>query len=72
MKTENNNLTSEDAIMNTYVDELFNERMYKIFREHYGYSDDTVKDVVEQWKNDHPTDWEDLKNDFYDELHGEW
>ena len=54
------------------MDELFNERMYKIFKEHYGYTDENVKDVVEQWKKDHPTDWEDLKNDFYDEIHGNW
>lgn len=68
----NNNLTNEDTIMNTYVDELFNERMYKIFKDNYGYNDDNVADAVNKWKKNHPDDYENLKNDFYDEIHGEW
>lgn len=68
----NNNLTNEDTIMNTYVDEMFNERMYKIFKDNYGYNDTNVVEAVNNWKKNHPEDYENLKNDFYDEIHGEW
>ena len=73
MKTNTNNTnTNGDIIMKTYLDELFDERMYKIFKENYGYNDDNVVEAVKNWKNSHPADYESLKNDFYDELHGEW
>lgn len=73
MKTEqNNNNNNEDTIMKTYVDEMFEERMYKIFKENYGYNDSNVVEAVNDWKKNHPTDYENLKNDFYDEIHGEW
>ena len=59
----------KDEIMNTYVDELFKERMCKIFKDNYGYTDDTVTEAVETWKKNHEDDWNSLKDDFYDELH---
>lgn len=65
-------MDKDNEIMNTYVDEMFKERMYKIFKDNYGYNDDTVVEAVEQWKKNHETDWNELKNDFYDELHGTW
>lgn len=73
MKTDTNNTNNNgDIIMKTYLDELFDERMYKIFKDNYGYNDDNVVEAVKNWKNNHPADYESLKNDFYDELHGEW
>ena len=69
MAEENKN---EDVIMNTYVDDLFDERLYKIFKENYGYTEDTVVEAVETWKNKHPEDYKSLKDDFYDEVHGGW
>ena len=71
MNTEPNN-NNEDTIMNTYIDELFNERLYKIFKDNYGYTDDNVKDAVEQWKKNHFDDFNALKDDFFDEIHGNW
>lgn len=68
----NNNNNMEDTIMKTYVDDLFDERLYKIFKENYGYTDDNVIEGVENWKKKHPEDYKSLKDDFYDEVHGGW
>lgn len=65
----NNN---EDIIMKTYIDEMFDERMYKIFKDNYGYNDDNVAEAVNNWKKNHLDDYNALKDDFYDEIHGEW
>ena len=58
--------------MKTYLDELFDERMYKIFKDNYGYNDDNVAEAVNTWKKNHVDDYNALKDDFYDEIHGEW
>lgn len=73
MKTEqNNNNNNEDTIMKTYVDEMFEERLEMVFKNYHFCTDDNVKQVVSEWKKNHPEDYENLKNDFYDEIHGEW
>lgn len=73
MKTDTNNTNNNgDIIMKTYLDELFDERMYKIFKDNYGYNDDNVVEAVKNWKKNHLDDYNALKDDFYDEIHGEW
>lgn len=45
MTTDNNNLTNEDTIMNTYVDEMFEERLEKVFKDYHFCTEDNVKEV---------------------------
>lgn len=65
-------MNKENEIMSTYIDDLFNERLYKIFKDQYGYNDDEVVNIVNEWKENHKEDVQKLKDEFYDELHGTW
>ena len=66
------NEQNEDIIMNTYLDEMFEERLEKTFKDYHFCTDQNVKQVVSEWKKNHPEDYQALKDDFYDEVHGNW